>query len=103
VNWTEITNLQVVALADIPHLPLDSFCAQILDSIACGRRMVLFFGDKDAERVIVYAILADDHLSKLYIAATVFDKEKKYPSLTPQAAEMHLFESLPLPISLMGK
>ncbi|MFH1008700.1 MAG: NADH-quinone oxidoreductase subunit C [Candidatus Latescibacterota bacterium] len=92
MNWTETNNLQAVDLADIPQLPIDSFRSQILESLAAKRRCVQFFGDEEGDKVIVYAVLADHHLSRLYVAATVFDNEKKYPSLTPQAPSMHLFE-----------
>jgi Ni,Fe-hydrogenase III large subunit len=92
LNWTEVKNLQTVALADIPQMPLDAFCTQIITETKAGRRVVQFFGAPESDRMTVYAILADDHRSRLYIAATVFDQAKKYPSLTPQVPALHLFE-----------
>ena len=93
MNWLETKNLQAIALSDIPRLTADSFRNEILESINSGYRVVQFFGDNIPDGTIVYAILADDQLSKLFIAATVFSTDKKYESLTPQAPSIHLFES----------
>jgi len=92
LNWIEIKNLQAVALADIPRLSMDLFRSQIIAETRAGRRVVQFFGVPEAQKVVVYAVLADDHRARLYIAATAFDKEKKYPSLTPDVPALHLFE-----------
>ncbi len=92
MNWIEIKNLQAVALADIPRLSMDLFRSQIIAETRAGRRVVQFFGVAEAQKVVVYAVLADDHRARLYIAATAFDKAKKYPSLTPDVPALHLFE-----------
>jgi Ni,Fe-hydrogenase III large subunit len=92
LNWAETKNLQAVLLADIPQLPIDAFQTQILAGVNAGRRVVQFFGYQEPNQVRVFIILADDHLSRLSIATTVFGQEKKYQSLTPQVPALHLFE-----------
>lgn len=93
MNWIELKNLQTVARAEIPILPVDNFLAQVQAGVGAGHRVVQFFGTQETqERVTVYAVLANDPLSLLQVVGTVFDGMKKYPSLTPQVPALHLFE-----------
>lgn len=92
MNWIELQNLQPATLADIPLLSIDSFRQQLLQSITAGKRVVDFFGDREADQVLLYAVLADDQLSRLYIASTVFERENVYSSMTLEAPMLHLFE-----------
>ncbi len=65
---------------------------QIIDGIKNGRRLVQFFGDKKDGRLILYAVLADDLTSRLFIASSKFGNEKEYQSITPEIPAAHLFE-----------
>jgi len=92
VNWIELNNLQSAPLAKVPLLSIDTFREKVLQGVAAGKRVVDFFADQEADQALLYAVLADDHLSRLYIAAAVFDRENSYPSMTAAAPMLHLFE-----------
>jgi Ni,Fe-hydrogenase III large subunit len=92
LNWTEIKNLQSVSLKDIPQLSFDVLKEQLVSEIKNGKRLVQFFGDKESDGVVLYVIIADDTLSKLYIASTKFSTIKKYSSITNEVPSAHLFE-----------
>ncbi len=92
MNLKEIKNLQPVKLKDIPCLQIEEFREQILACISSGMRPVKFFGDNAGKDIMLYAVLADDKLSKLHVASTKFDAKKSYQSMTQAAPSLHLFE-----------
>jgi Ni,Fe-hydrogenase III large subunit len=92
LNWTETKNLKSVSLGDIPQLHINELRTQIIDGIKNGRRLVQFFGDTKDGHVILYAVLADDFTSRLFIASSKFGNEKEYQSITPEIPAAHLFE-----------
>jgi Ni,Fe-hydrogenase III large subunit len=92
LSWTEIKNLQTIALGDIPQLPIEELRTQIIEKVKSGGRLVQFFGDKISNDTMLYAILAADNASKLFVASTKFVKEKSYQSITPEVSSAHLFE-----------
>ena len=79
----------------IPLLPLSDFQTAIAGAVAERRcRVVTHFAVPDpaqTDQLRLYAVLADDHLGKLYLAASVAPRSG-YPALTPRCAQVHLFE-----------
>jgi Ni,Fe-hydrogenase III large subunit len=92
LNWTEIKNLQSISLEEIPQLSIEDLSEQLISAIKNGQRLVQFFGDEDSSGVLLYAIIADDTFSKLYIASAKFTSIKKYLSITNEIPSAHLFE-----------
>lgn len=88
----EFKNLQVIPLREIPRLPIDRFRNQVIEGVNAGERVVQFFGMDDAGGTILLAVLADDERSRLAAFATVFGSRTSYPSITPEAPALHLFE-----------
>ena len=88
----EFKNLQVVPLQAIPRLPIERFRNQVIESVNAGRRLVQFFGLNDSGGTILLAILADDERSRLAAFSAGFEGRTSYPSITPAAPSLHLFE-----------
>ncbi|MCL4538123.1 MAG: NADH-quinone oxidoreductase subunit C [Bacteroidetes bacterium] len=92
MSWLEIRNLQSVALGELPVHPIEELRQQVLDRIVKGNRLVQLFGDRSARGISVYAVLADDDSSRLYVASSVLQGEKSFTSMTPDVPAAHLFE-----------
>ena len=92
MSWAEIKNLQSISLNEIPCFAFGKLREQLLEKISKGNRLVQFFGHREENKVILYAILADDERSKLFIASSEFQTGDSYQSLTPEAKSFHLFE-----------
>jgi Ni,Fe-hydrogenase III large subunit len=73
-------------------MPIYDLRNQLIEKIKAGNRLVQFFGNKNGEEIILYAVLVHDNLSKLYISSSVFTGEKDYQSITPVIPSAHLFE-----------
>ncbi len=91
-NWIEIKNLQPVYLKDIPVLPIDDLRSQLIEKVRNEKRLVQLFGKKDSDKIILYAIAADDNNSKLFLTSSKFMKEGSYNSITTELPSTHLFE-----------
>ena len=91
-NWIEIKNLQPVYLKDIPVLPIDDLRFQLIEKVRSGKRLIQFFGKKDSNKIILYAIAADDNTSKMFLASSEFKEERNYTSITTEIPSAHLFE-----------
>ena len=92
MNWIELKNLQSISIDEIPRLNLENLRNQIVEKIKSGKRLVQFFGDKESDIVVIYAVVADDNNSKLYVASSKSNQEKMYKSITPEAPSASLFE-----------
>lgn len=92
MNWIESKNLQPIPLNEIPVLPSDGFLSAVLAGAQAGWRVVQFYGCPVNQAVMVYAVMADDDASKLYVSSCSFQPGDSYPSLTPQLPAVHLFE-----------
>ncbi len=92
MNWIEIKNLQSISLDEIPRLTLDDLRSQAVEKIKSGKRLIQFFGDKESDAITIYAIVADDNNSKLYISSSKIKPEQAYRSMTPEAPSASLFE-----------
>lgn len=92
MSWIETKNLKVIYLNDIRVLSVNDFREQLINKIKEGKRLVQFFGSKEANGVCLYAILADDNTSRLFVNSCKFTGETEYQSITPEIPSAHLFE-----------
>jgi len=73
-------------------LSINDFREQLINKLKEGKRLVQFFGSKEANGVSLYAVLADDITSSLFVNSCKFTDEKEYQSITPIIPSAHLFE-----------
>lgn len=92
MSWVETKNLKAIYLNDIQVLPIQDFREQLINKIKEGNRLVQFFGNKETNGVYLYAVLADDNTSKLFINSCKFTDDNEYQSITPEIPSAHLFE-----------
>lgn len=92
MSWLEIRNLQSVPLGEIPVSPIEELRQQVIRRIRNGNRLVQFFGDRTSDGIVVYAVLANDDASRLYVASSLLRNEKSFFSMTPEVPSAHLFE-----------
>jgi Ni,Fe-hydrogenase III large subunit len=86
-------NGRAIELAAIPTLEYDDFALQLLAAVAAGMRVSAYFADPadGPDALALYAVLADDHESRLGVARTLLPRDE-FPSLTPRCAQVHMFE-----------
>jgi Ni,Fe-hydrogenase III large subunit len=77
----------------IPQLSFGEFRHAIVGGVAGGQRVAALFGDAppSADRVDLYAVLADGARGLLRVGKTTLDADR-FPSLTPDCPQVHLFE-----------
>ena len=92
MNWVEMRNLKPVPLGEIPVHSIEELRRHVIESVGAGNRLVHFFGDRTDSGVTVYAVLADDNASRLYIASSYLQDKKSFDSVTPEIPAAHLFE-----------
>lgn len=93
MSWIELKNLQTISLKDIPVLPVEKFRTAVIDKLNSGNRILQMFGAQEpGNKIVCYAVLADDNVSKIYISSTIFCEVRTYPSITPDIPSAHLFE-----------
>ena len=92
MSWLKISNAQAVPVGEIPLLTIEELRSQTISRIKNGERLVLLFGDKTSDGVVLYAVLADDNASRLSVACSKFPDQKSYRSITTEAPPAHLFE-----------
>ena len=92
MNWSEIKNLQSISQKEIPFFPADKFFSDIIESVKNGRRLLNYFGISESDKVKIYCLIADDELSKIFIAYTELNRGESYSSLTIDIPASHLFE-----------
>lgn len=91
-TWIEFRNLEAVALNDVPRLSPAEFRGSAVEGAAKGWRPVLFFGDREPDGPVLYAVMADDGRSRLYGTSTMFKPGEAYPAITPDVPAFHMFE-----------
>jgi Ni,Fe-hydrogenase III large subunit len=83
-----ILNGQTVPLQEVPELPLQAFREAILEGTRGGARLACLCATSDLR---LFAVLAEDAEKRLRVARTRL-LEPRYPSLTPECPQAHLFE-----------
>ncbi len=92
MSWAEIRNLQAISIKEIPEIGFNDLRAQMLEKINSGKRLVQFFGNKEKNHIVLFAVISDDVNSRLYIASAVLQVGGSFESLTPEAKSFHMFE-----------
>ena len=92
VNWIEMKNLQPVALEDIPVIPVEELRSDVIERVKSGGRLVQFFGSKTSDGTMLYAVLADDNASRLFVSSSRFNGIASYSAMTPDLPSAHLYE-----------
>ena len=92
-RWTTVRNSVRCARADIPRLAWAEFKAALLSGVAEGGRVAAFFGHcpETGAPVDLYAVLVNREMGTMGVAATQVQGDS-FPSLTPDCAQVHLFE-----------
>jgi Ni,Fe-hydrogenase III large subunit len=86
-----LRNRRALPLAAVPREGMEDFREAVVDGVAAGGRIVAFFGmPEDDERTLLLAILADDAGGKLAATSTLV--RDRFPSLTPDCPQAHVFE-----------
>lgn len=79
-----------IQLSEVPCLTLDNFRTSLFEEVANQARVASFFGNPTSCGLDLYAILVNDWQGKLLLLRTTVGK--RYPSLTPDCPQLHLFE-----------
>lgn len=84
---------QLLPRQKVPQLPFADFRRTIVDAAADGQRVSALFADAPSTTsgVDLYAILSDRDRSLLHVGKTTLT-EDRFPSLTPDCPQVHLFE-----------
>jgi Ni,Fe-hydrogenase III large subunit len=86
-----LRNRRAIPLAAVPVEPIGHFRDTVLQAVRDRWRVVALFGCPDAGgQTLVLAVLAQDERGQLGAVATRV--EERYPALTPDCPEVHLFE-----------
>lgn len=89
---TPLANGQAKALSLLPALDFDVFRDVAIDSLLSGHRAVAFFGaEMEPRSVDLFLVLANDDENTLGALRTRLESDT-FPSLTPDAPQLHLFE-----------
>ncbi|MGA2229341.1 MAG: NADH-quinone oxidoreductase subunit C, partial [Tepidisphaeraceae bacterium] len=93
VTLATLNNGRAIDRAGVPELETGDFQQAILNGLERGMRVAALFGVAEAAGagVRLFVVLADDDQSRLRLAQTRVSGES-FPSLTPQCAQVHLFE-----------
>ncbi|HRU15969.1 MAG TPA: NADH-quinone oxidoreductase subunit C [Anaerohalosphaeraceae bacterium] len=84
-------NGQSLAVGEIPVIPIERFRDSVIAAVGGGGRIASFFAvPADGAGVRLYAVLADDGQGTLSVLSC--DVQDRYPSLTPDCPQAHLFE-----------
>jgi Ni,Fe-hydrogenase III large subunit len=86
-----LRNRRAIPLATVPLEPMARFRDTVVQGVRDGWRLVALFGSPDVgDETLVIAVLALDERGQLGAVSTLV--QGRYPSLTPDCPEAHLFE-----------
>ena len=90
-NAIALHNCQAVDVKHIPVLKINEFRNSVIDAVESGMRIASFFtAPSDGDHLRLFAVLADDNAGSLSVLSS--DVADKYPALTPECTQAHLFE-----------
>ena len=90
-NAIALHNCQAIDVKDIPVFQINAFRPSVVDAVKSGMRIAtLFVAPSGGERRRLFAVLADDNTGSLYAMSS--DVADKYPAITPDCTQAHLFE-----------
>jgi len=90
MNWAIIRNNGVIKIKDIPILKIETLRSEIIKN--SEKRVVSFFGYKNDKSIKIFAILAEDDNSRLFVSSSILQEGESYQSITPDIPAFHLFE-----------
>lgn len=92
-GFTAVRSGQPIPRLQIAQMPLAIFRQAVVRAVAGGLRVAALFGDPAASpgTVDLYVVLADSAQAFCHVARTTLDANR-FPSLTPECAQVHLFE-----------
>jgi Ni,Fe-hydrogenase III large subunit len=91
VSLRPARNGESVPRADVPRLELGALRREILDGVAAGQRVAAFFGTRADDGIELTLVLAHDADGLLHLGRSLV-RAQSFPSLTPECAQVHLFE-----------
>jgi Ni,Fe-hydrogenase III large subunit len=86
-----IANGVAVAADEVPRVAIPRFRTALLEAVAAGGRVAALFGANEGRGVRLTAFVADDDAGSLGALHAGIEGDR-YPSLTPECPELHLFE-----------
>jgi len=86
--FATLGNGRALPLAEVPELTLAEFRTAIIQGVRSGQRLACLCADRELN---LYAVLAEDPAGLLRAGRTRLDAPR-YPALTPQCPQAHLFE-----------
>ncbi|HSB55408.1 MAG TPA: hypothetical protein VLD58_13690, partial [Gemmatimonadales bacterium] len=86
-----LRNRRAISLAAVPREDVPRFRDTIIAAVRGGWRLVALFGSPEpGGRTLIVAVLAQDERGQLGAVSAIVDG--RYPALTPECPEAHLFE-----------
>ncbi len=90
-NAISLYNCQAVDAGKIPVVGINGFRNFAIEAVKSGKRIASFFAvPSSSYQVRLFAVIADDNVGNLLALSS--DVSDKYPSLTPDCPQAHLFE-----------
>ena len=86
--FTPVRNGRALPLAAVAELAFSEFRAAVIRGVRSGLRLACLCADAELN---LYAVLAEDAAGLLFAGRTRLDAPR-YPALTPECAQAHLFE-----------
>src|SRR5258708_18525964 len=84
---------QAIPRGQVSQVSFQDFRRTIVSAVVNGQRVAALFGDAPTatDRVDLYAVLADSARGLLRVGKVTLDSDR-FPSLTPDCPQVHLFE-----------
>jgi len=94
MNWKRFNCSALIKTHDIPVVTMEDLRIELTAKVRIeDKRVLAFFGVKRGDSNILYIILGDDTISRLFITSVEFDKDtRSYRSFTPDVPSLQLFE-----------
>ncbi len=86
-----LRNAQPAAIGEVPLLDITAFRKLVLDAVAGDQRVASLFAREDGGAIELVIILANDASGELGAARSRLNGDS-YEALTPECAQVHLFE-----------
>ncbi len=87
----EMTNGETALLSAVPDIPVSDFRKTVIGAVSQGGRVSALFGHAKPGGVVrIFAVLAIKESASIWIVSS--SVEGRYPSLTPDCEQVHLFE-----------
>jgi Ni,Fe-hydrogenase III large subunit len=92
MNIIKTKNNRPIKRTDIPVIPLEEMASETAALCNSGMRLISFFGAPEKDGVRVYAIIADDEASEIFVTSALSKRGAKYTSVSGKCPQFQLFE-----------